>query len=165
MFSENIWRKQQAGCSSWLLPSSSPKPPDLSWILWLLPGLRAKHGTALYFFLSFLVLRETHTQILMKTRGARCPKKEKKMVLHPPVVTDEKRNSLAHGNVFWLPLLCLIKKAHAFFFLFFLSTKKMATEVIFIPSCASSKGQSQTLSRSPFTFDPVSAPPGYERSV
>lgn len=38
------------------------------------------------------------------------------MVLHPPVVIDEKRNSLAHGNVFWLPLLCLIKKAHTFFF-------------------------------------------------
>lgn len=165
MFSENIWRKQQEGCSSWLLPSSSPKPPDLSWILWLLPGLRAKHGTALNFFLSFLVLRETHTQILtMKTRGARCPKKEeKKMVLHPPVVIDEKRNSLAHGNVFWLPLLCLIKKAH--FFIFFWAHKKPAAEVIFIPSCASSKGQSQTLSRSPFTFDPVSAPPGSERSV
>lgn len=78
MFSGNIWREQQAGCSSWLLPSSPPKPPDLSWILWLFPGLGAKHGTALYFFLSFLVLRETHTQILaMKTRGARCSKKKR----------------------------------------------------------------------------------------
>lgn len=59
----------------------------------------------------------------MKTRGAdaltkKKEKRKRKVVLHPLVVTNEKRNSLANGNVFKLPLLCLIKKAHTFFSFF-----------------------------------------------